>query len=913
MSLWLCAGLLSITPVGAVDADGIAACDVESSTTVLQEDRLPAGLAAQAIWLDQRHLQWPQHDDNIAGGRFVLAHSADARLAIAADGSVTGADGRVELEVVSRPLPPTLRDRFPHLDGGVVLAIPETARATLPELLRQQLLVLALDSDQRPLAVTRVQIAGALDALYADAVGESALGAQPAMSSTRLALWAPSARRVSLCLYRDGTGAAISRQPLIRNDHSGIWQVELPGNLEGDYYTYLVEVIAPGTGRVINRVTDPYSLGLTTESRRSRITDLDNAALKPSGWDRRQRPEPAEAAVDQVIYELHVRDFSVADDSVRRGYRGRYLAFTEPRSRGMRHLRSLVAAGVTDVHLLPVFDFASVPEADCLPSLFEGAADGTGQQAQVAAIRHRDCHNWGYDPYHFTTPEGSYAGDAADGTVRIREFRAMVMALNAIGLRVGMDVVYNHTFAAGQDDRSVLDRIVPGYYHRLDADGHVETSTCCPNTATEHAMMARLMIDSAVVWVRDYGIDAFRFDLMGHQPRAAMERLQTAVNAAAGRPIRLLGEGWNFGEVADGARFVQASQRSLPGSGIATFSDRARDAVRGGGCCDSGATLVAGQGWLNGLNYAPNALATSGGEDRQALLRQADLARVGLAGTLRDYRMRRHDGMASSLSAIDYAGQPAGYAAEPGEVVNYVENHDNLTLFDLNVLKLPQDTSADDRARVQVLGNAIVAFSQGIAYLHAGQEILRSKSLDRNSYDSGDGFNRLDWRLRDNGFGRGLPPAWDNQSSWRWMQPLLADTTLRPTPAQIRWTRDAVFDLLRIRNGSSLFRLRSAEEVQQRLRFFNTGPDQEPTVLVGHLDGEGLAGAGFAALVYLINADSQAHALTVPELAGQTWRLHPIQASRRAADQRPRRDARYDHDSGRFTIPARTAVVFVRP
>src|SRR5690606_18884413 len=256
---------------------------------------------------------------------------------------------------------------------------------------------------------------------------------------------------------------------------------------------------------------------------------------------------------------------------------------------------------------------------------------------------------------------------------------------------------------------------------------------------------------------------------------------QAAVNAAAGKHVQLIGEGWNFGEVADGARFVQASQGSLNGSGIGTFSDRARDALRGGGPADSGAALLREQGWLNGLVHAPNAHADPE-RPRTDLLHAADLARVGLAGTLRDYVMTAHDGRRLRLDQIDYKGQPAGYASQPGEVVNYVENHDNQTLFDINVLKLPQGTSREDRARVQVLGMANTAFSQGVAYFHAGIEALRSKSLDRNSYDSGDWFNRFDWTWRDNFFGSGLPPAQDNADDWPLMRPLLADDSIKPLP-----------------------------------------------------------------------------------------------------------------------------------
>ncbi len=612
---------------------------------------------------------------------------------------------------------------------------------------------------------------------------------------------------------------------------------------------------ARGTGRVRNRVTDPYSVSLGVDSRRSFIADLDDPALKPPGWNAAPMPAPLRAQADMAVYELHVRDFSINDPTVAPAHRGRYLTFTDTGSAGMRHLRALAEAGLTDLHLLPVYDFASVPESGCAtPQVPDAAPDSPAQQAAVMAKAERDCFNWGYDPFHFNAPEGSYASDAADGAARIREFRSMVAALHGIGLRVGMDVVYNHTYAAGQHEQSVLDRIVPGYYHRLDAAGRVERSTCCENTATEHAMMARLMVDSAELWVRQYGIDSFRFDLMGHQPRAAMEALQRRVDTAASHHVPLVGEGWNFGEVADGRRFVQASQLSLAGSGIGTFSDRGRDALRGGGPGDAGADKVARQGWLNGLVYAPNELADPA-LDRAALLRAADLVRVGLAGTLRDYVLETADGQARPLRDIDYNGQPAGYAAAaPGEVVNYLENHDNETLFDLNAFRLPRDTPAHDRARVQGLGMAVTSLlSQGVAYFHAGIDTLRSKSMDRNSFDSGDWFNRLDWSYRDNFFGTGLPPASGNRASWPWIAPRLTDASIRPAPSDIAFARDMLRDLLRIRASSTLFRLADAAEVSRRLRFANTGPAQNPLVIAGHLDGRGLPGAGFAEVLYLLN------------------------------------------------------------
>src|SRR5690606_8539231 len=244
---------------------------------------------------------------------------------------------------------------------------------------------------------------------------------------------------------------------------TGMWSLQVPADLRGSYYTWLVDVHAPGTGLVRNRVTDPYSVSLGTNSRRSYIADLDDPDLMPDGWADAPRPPALPAQVDMSVYELHVRDFSINDATVPAELRGRYLAFAAEDSDGIAHLRALARAGLTDVHLLPVYDIASVPEDGCVtPAIPQAPADSPLPQAAVMELASRDCFNWGYDPFHFNAPEGSYASDPSDGAVRIREFRAMVMALHRMGLRVGMDVVYNHTFASGQERGSVLDRIVPG-------------------------------------------------------------------------------------------------------------------------------------------------------------------------------------------------------------------------------------------------------------------------------------------------------------------------------------------------------------------------------------------------------------------------------------------------------------------
>ncbi|KQQ87869.1 alpha-1,6-glucosidase domain-containing protein [Massilia sp. Leaf139] len=890
-----------VSPAHAAIA--LQACDAPAFATVLQA--APGKLEARAVWLDRRLAKWP---GMAAEGRFRLYHSAAGTIAAAVGGKVQNASGALELKVHAGAMPPSAAQRFKYVPNGPVLALDEADLPRIARLHREQLVLVREDAAGNVFAATRLQAAGALDDLYAAAQDIPDLGATPRPDGTTFKLWAPTAQGAAVCVYDKGSGRARAIHPLAFDARTGAWSAQLPGDLSGRYYKYALEVVADGAGLVRNLVTDPYSVSLNTDSQRSYIADLDSPALKPAGWDAHRTPDTVRAQTDMTVYELHVRDFSRDDASVPAHKRGKYAAFGETNSNGMRHLNMLARAGMTDIHLLPVYDIATVPERGCALPQPAGAADSEGQQALVMKTAHTDCYNWGYDPWHYNAPEGSYASDPEDGARRIVELREMVMHLHRAGLRVGMDVVYNHTFAAGQQEKSVLDRIVPGYYHRLDAAGQVTQSTCCDNTATENAMMGKLMVDSSVLWARHYRMDSFRFDLMGHQPRSTMERLQQAVNAAGGRHVQLIGEGWNFGEVADGARFVQASQLSLNGSGIGTFSDRARDAARGGGAGDSGETVVKQQGYINGLVYDANALA--GERPRTDLMRAADMIRVGLAGTLRSYPLLNFDGVTRTLDRMDYGGQPAGYAGAPGETVNYVENHDNQTLYDANALKLPRATSSAERARVQVLGLAINAFSQGVAYFHAGSEILRSKSLDRNSFNSGDWFNRLDWTYRTNHFGTGLPPAPDNAKDWPLFAPLLADPALRPAPADIAFTRDAFRDLLAIRASSTLFRLRSADEVAQRLRFFNVGPRQEPTVIAAHLDGRGYAGAGFAGIRYFINVDKVAHAVTDAAARGKRLRPHPVHSAAQAGDKRAAL-ARFDAATGSFSIPPRTAVVFV--
>jgi len=912
------AALVAVCTLSPAHAAAIDACNNAAFESVLQGKKnavktTAIELRAEAYWLNRHLIQWPK---GAADGRFRLYAAASESINAVVGERVTGSEQALDLQVYSGSVTAKISSRFKFVGDGVRLQLPALADGRSRDLHRGQLLLVKEDPSGRVVQFTRLQIPGALDDWYASAAREAALGATiqrtRKATTTQFKLWAPTARAVSLCLFRDGGAKASQRLAMHLDEASGVWVGQVTGDRSGGYYVYLVDINVVGVGLVQNRVTDPYSISLTTDSKRSYIADLNSAALKPEAWDASAAPPRVKSATDMVIYELHLRDFSINDATVSTTQRGKYGAFTESQSNGMKHLRALSAAGLTDVHLLPVFDIATIPEAGCraAPIPMNAAPDSDAQQAAVLASKARDCFNWGYDPFHFTAPEGSYATDAADGAVRIREFRQMVQSLHAAGLRVGMDVVYNHTAAAGQQAASVLDRIVPGYYHRLNANGSVETSTCCANTATEHLMMGKLMIDSVVTWAKHYKIDSFRFDLMAHQPRASMLQLKQVLNAAVGRDIQLLGEGWNFGEVADGARFVQASQLQLNGTGIGTFSDRARDAVRGGGPMDGGQSLASLQGYVNGLGYDRNKQAPVE-KNSEALLRAADRVRVGLAGSLREYPMTTYRDERLPLEKIDYNGQPAGYVSEPTEVVNYIENHDNHTLFDNNTFKLPVNTSREDRARVQILAAAINMFSQGTAYFHAGVDTLRSKSMDRNSYDSGDWFNRLDWTYRDNYFGTGLPPKTDNENDWPVIAPLLRNALIKPTQTEIEWTRDAFEDLLRIRSSTPLFRLPTAAEIKQRLTFYNVGSTQIPTLLVGHLNAANLADSPFEALAYFINVGTVAQQVSVAELAGQRWVLHPVHLQKDAADRRIVASATVDTAKGTFTVPPRAAAVFV--
>ena len=854
---------------------------------------------AQAQWVARDTLLWKAESPETLA--YSLRWSNDGGITAGPAGVVGGRTIRLSYDPAG--MTPELAAKWPHLAGYQVFKVRSADIDRVPEALRGQVVAVERAADGTLRRATSVQIPGVLDDLYASAAKKVVLGPTVSDDRATLRLWAPTAQQARVLIFDSATAADPSATlDMTRDDASGVWSASGLG-LTGAYYLYEVKVWAPSTQEVVtNQVTDPYSLSLSTNSARSQVVDLDSKSLEPTGWDEVKKP-PLKKPEDITLYELHVRDFSANDASVPAADRGTFEAFALEGTNGTKHLKELADAGLTHVHLLPAFDFATVDEDR---STWQQPTDGDlagfppdseAQQAAVTATAGKDGFNWGYDPWHYTVPEGSYSTDP-QGSRRIVEFRDMVKALNTDGLRVVMDVVYNHTTAAGQDPKSVLDRVVPGYYQRLNDKGEIETSTCCSNTASEHAMMEKLLIDSVVTWARDYKVDGFRFDLMGHHSKPNMLNLRAALDALTlekdgvdGKSIYLYGEGWNFGEVANNARFVQATQANMAGTGIGTFNDRLRDAVRGGGPFDGGDDLVRNQGLINGLWYDPNEKVQGPGgpsvADRKAeLLLSADQVRVGLAGNLADYTFVDRKGDTVKGSQVDYNGAPTGYTSDPQENIVYVEAHDNQTLFDISQYKHPLDTTMADRVRAQNLGIDYTVLSQGIPFVHAGMELLRSKSMDRNSYDSGDWFNRLDFTGQANNWGVGLPPKADNGDNWPLIKPLLADPALKPAPSDIASANTHMDEMLQIRNSSPLFRLETGKQVSDRLVFQNTGPDQVPGLVVMTLADpkrDPLPGGdldkGADSLVVLFNATDDPVTYTLPAAKGANIALHPVQAA----------------------------------
>jgi pullulanase-type alpha-1,6-glucosidase len=831
--------------------------------------------------------------------------------------------GGIEIPLEFDPAGPDeeIRLKFPHLAHYSALRLPAAALGQVAEALRCQLAITIRDGNGWLMDVCGLQIPGVMDDLY---TYPGALGPVVEHGKPVLRVWAPSARSVMLRMFDSvpvsprGSLAALPCsvcQPMQFDQATGAWSLAGDSSWLNRFYLYEVEVYVPLTGRIEkNLVTDPYSISLSTNSRFSQFVDLRSQALMPPGWDQLRKPA-LDAPEDIVLYELHVRDFSAYDSGVPAAWRGTFKAFCAPDSNGLKHLKRLAEAGLTHIHLLPTFDIATINEDKSSWPVVDDATllalppDSDQQQALIGQIAEQDGFNWGYDPYHYTTPEGSYSTDP-HGSQRVLEFRQMVQALSQAGLRVIMDVVYNHTNASGMEERSVLDKVVPGYYHRLDMDGNVEQSTCCSNTASEHAMMRKLMIDSMVTWACEYKVDGFRFDLMGHHMLADMKAVRDRLAALTlekdgvdGKSMYIYGEGWNFGEVAYNARGVNATQQNIAGTGIGAFNDRLRDAVRGGSAFGN----FFEQGYVTGLYFRPNQAEWRDAEQQRVHLNEiSDWIRVTLAGNLLDYELVRANGDKVPARWISYGGGSAPFALDPQENVIYVAAHDNETLWDILQVKLPVELELAEKVRLNNLALSLVAFSQGVPFFHAGDDMLRSKSLDRNSYNSGDWFNRLDWTYETNNWGVGLPA--EGRDRWDVFRPLLGNPALKPGKAEISFSAAVFRELLRIRKSSPLFRLRTAAAVQRSVSFLNSGYQQIPGLIVMNLVDVDNLDPLYQAIVVLFNASPEVVNFSDASFVNLKLELHPVLAG--SVDDIIRR-ADFDTSKGEFCIPGRSTAVFV--
>ncbi|SHG90857.1 pullulanase-type alpha-1,6-glucosidase [Ferrimonas marina] len=871
---------------------------------------------AAAHWLDADTLVW--NLDPTAVSMFKLHHAKMADLEVLPE-----PDRIVNGEVVALT-PSELTDeqkaRAPHLAEWPAYSTGLSAEQA-KEVARGQLVMAAYNAEEVPVAATNVQIAKALDALYTfgemDA-DEAQLGVMYDGDSVSVSVWAPTAQSLMLNLY-DADKNLSSSQAMTLDEMTGIWSYQGDASLDRQFYRFEVKVFHPVTGLIETiEATDPYSLSLSANGRYSQFVNLNDDDLKPDGWDGHAVPTVMNTA-DAVILEGHVRDFSIRDESTPEAVRGTYLAFAETGTAPVMHLQAMAEAGVTHFHVLPVTDMATVNEerserveiTDTLGMLCEridnaaaacltedhgatieslladflpGSADA---QALVDALRGLDGFNWGYDPQHFFAPEGSYASDP-DGVARILELRAMNQALHEMGLRVVLDVVYNHTASSGLWDNSVLDKLVPGYYHRYDEEsGEIWRSTCCENTATEHRMMDKLMSDSLVLLAQQYGYDGFRFDIMGHIPKPSLLAARDAVQMVDADNF-FYGEGWNFGDdVVNDRLFEQGTQANMAGSEIGTFNDRIREAVR--------------QGRL----FAE--------EESNERLQDQDTLRLSMAGNLQNYVLKDFNGNSATGASFSWNGQPTGYTLSPVDAINYVSKHDNETLWDQLQYSHPVGRSLEDRVRIHHLSATLPLLSQGIPFFQLGVDLLRSKSMDRDSYDAGDWYNYVDFTKETNNWNVGLPSADKNQDNWETIAGIALNPSAQASMSEIDFAATLFQEMLSIRRDTPLLRLDSEEAIIARLGFHNVGKRQTQGLIVMSLDdGIGLADLDpmADALVVMVNASGSEQSHTIPTAEG--FVLHPTLAA--SLDTRVQGSSfSAGEGEGTFTVPAYTSAVFIKP
>ena len=865
-----------------------------------------AGSAAH--WIDPQTFIW-QVSENVSQVKLHYSETADLEPDLE-----TGLEGEV-IELSSTALNEEQQSIYPYIaQWPAFMANIDAAQAKA--ILRAQVVLGGYDAQGKLIEATSVQHARVLDALYTkgeEDADEATLGTSYQDGEINLALWAPTAQSVELLRYNDDK-TLFKREAMNADTDTGIWYFTGSQELDRTLYRFEVTVYSPATGKIETlQVTDPYSESVTTNGRFSRFVNLNDEDLKPDNWDTHTIPV-VNNPEDAVIYEVHVRDFSARDETVSEQNRGKYLAFTETNSAPVQHLQKLQQAGLNYVHLLPLADIASIEEDptktinlyDTIGDLCQLKADApvceeqsadtriidvyqsydpvsepAKAQALTQQIRSIDTFNWGYDPHHFNVPEGSYATNA-DSVARIIELRQMIVALHELGLRVALDVVFNHTNESGVFSKSVLDKVVPGYYHRYDAmTGAIIQETCCEDTEPQNAMMEKLMADSLTMWAKHYKFDSFRFDIMSQATVDTMVRLRDQVQAIDSDNY-FYGEGW----LKQYPGYQQANQLNMAGTEIGTFNDRLREAVRQGNI------------------FNPESDAAAGDQDK---------LKVGLAGTLADYLLTTATGNAVNASSL------GGYAKDPADIINYVSKHDNETLWDQFNYTLPADISLQQRVRIQNIGTSIPLMSQGIPFLQLGGDLLRSKSMDRNTYDAGDWFNYVDFTLTSNNWNVGLPLAEDNQERWQEMSEFIYLPERAAGSSDIQFAGTVFTEYLQIRSSSPLFRLTTAEQISNRVGFHNIGSDQQSGLIAMSIDdGVGSNPETPAqdidptadALMVVLNTGYVEKSITVNTATG--FSLHPVQVNSVDATVASAYFEEGDDGNGTFTVPALTMAVFVQ-
>ncbi len=478
-----------------------------------------------------------------------------------------------------------------------------------------------------------------------------------------------NAQQVKLRIYKDGQGGKPVKTINMKRDKAGstLWQATVKGNLNGMFYTFDVKY----DGKFLGECPGIWATAVGVNGKRGAIVDMDET--NPQGWNADKRPNIA--AKDLILYEMHHRDFSI-DESGDFTYKGKFLALTEPRA--IEHLKAL---GVNAVHILPSFDYASVDETRL-------------DEPQ---------YNWGYDPVNYIVPEGGYSTDPYKPEVRIREFKQMVQALHKAGIKVILDVVYNHTWNI---EGSNFQRTRPDYFYRKNADGTYSNGSGCGNeTASEREGMRQFMVESVKYWVDEYHIDGFRFDLMGVHDVQTMN----SIRAAVPQDIFIYGEGWSAGSCAySGDLAMKANVNKM--AGIAAFSDEMRDALRGPWDSNSKAAFLGG---------------VKGNEES---------LKFGIVGAI------QHPGV--DYSKVNYSKAP--YATEPSQMIAYVSCHDDMCLVDRLKASI-KGITIDELIRLDLMAQTVVMTSQGVPFMLSGEEMLRDKKGVHNSYESPDSINHLDW------------------------------------------------------------------------------------------------------------------------------------------------------------------------